>query len=390
MTKRLLIIVVITVAAVLGFSKLANTPAEAHAHEEEEQVDVDNIGVTLQQMKVADIRLGQVTRQPMNTSIPVNGQLTLRPQALGEVTSLMGGVVKRILVTDGQAVRKGQVVALIENTDIVAMQREYYSASRQSQFAQLEMERQQKLRKTGAGVERNLQQAEKDLRVAQANLAGLGRQLQQVGVSPSLVAKGRFVTTFPVHAPISGTVSSIGATLGSYVDMQTPLMQVRDNSALECDVNVFEKDLDKVKVGQSVQLSVTNQRGKRIAGTVYGINGYFNKGAKTVAVHVRLHDTARRGLVDGMYVDGVIVVGSREAETLPSTAIVRADGKSYIFALNGKRTGGYSFSRHEVTTGSSMNGNTQVELCEHIRKGQEIVTDNAYYLASMTGEHGEH
>ncbi len=390
MTKRLLIIIVITAAAVLGFSRLADTPAGAHAHEEEEHVDVDNIGVTLQQMKVADIRLGQVTRQPMNTSIPVNGQLTLRPQAMGEVTSLMGGVVKRILVTDGQAVRKGQVVAMIENTDIVAMQREYYSASRQSQFARLEMERQQKLRKTGAGVERNLQQAEKELRVAQANLAGLGRQLQQVGVSPSLVAQGRFVTTFPVHAPIGGTVSSISASLGSYVDMQTPLMQVRDNSALECDVNVFEKDLDKVKVGQSVQLSVTNQPGKRIEGTVYGVNGYFNNGAKTVAVHVRLHDTARRALVDGMYVDGVIVVGSREAETLPSTAIVRADGKSYIFALNGKRAGGYSFSRHEVTTGSSMNGNTQVELCEHIRKGQEIVTDNAYYLASMTGEHGEH
>lgn len=390
MTKRLLIIIVITAAAVLGFSRLADTPAGAHAHEEEEHVDVDNIGVTLQQMKVADIRLGQVTRQPMNTSIPVNGQLTLRPQAMGEVTSLMGGVVKRILVTDGQAVRKGQVVAMIENTDIVAMQREYYSASRQSQFARLEMERQQKLRKTGAGVERNLQQAEKELRVAQANLAGLGRQLQQVGVSPSLVAQGRFVTTFPVHAPIGGTVSSISASLGSYVDMQTPLMQVRDNSALECDVNVFEKDLDKVKVGQSVQLSVTNQPGKRIEGTVYGVNGYFNNGAKTVAVHVRLHDTARCALVDGMYVDGVIVVGSREAETLPSTAIVRADGKSYIFALNGKRAGGYSFSRHEVTTGSSMNGNTQVELCEHIRKGQEIVTDNAYYLASMTGEHGEH
>lgn len=390
MTKRLLIIIVITAAAVLGFSRLADTPAGAHAHEEEEHVDVDNIGVTLQQMKVADIRLGQVTRQPMNTSIPVNGQLTLRPQAMGEVTSLMGGVVKRILVTDGQAVRKGQVVAMIENTDIVAMQREYYSASRQSQFARLEMERQQKLRKTGAGVERNLQQAEKELRVAQANLAGLGRQLQQVGVSPSLVAQGRFVTTFPVHAPIGGTVSSISASLGSYVDMQTPLMQVRDNSALECDVNVFEKDLDKVKVGQSVQLSVTNQPGKRIEGTVYGVNGYFNNGAKTVAVHVRLHDTAHRALVDGMYVDGVIVVGSREVETLPSTAIVRADGKSYIFALNGKRAGGYSFSRHEVTTGSSMNGNTQVELCEHIRKGQEIVTDNAYYLASMTGEHGEH
>lgn len=390
MTKRLLIIVAITAIAILGFSLLSDNTAVAHGHADEEHVDVDSIDVTLQQMKVADIRLGQVSRRPMNTFVAVNGQLKLRPQSVGDVTSLMGGVVKHIWVSDGQRVKRGQVVATVENTDIVALQREYYSISRQVQFARLDVERQQKLRKNGAGVERNLQQAEKELRVTQANLAGLARQLQQVGVNPNRVAQGRFSTTSPVHAPISGTVSGIKVSLGSFVDMQSPLMQVRDNDALECDVNVFEKDLHKVKLGQRVQLSVTNQPGQRLGGTVYGINSYFNSGTKTVAVHVRLDDAAGRSLVDGMYVSGQIIVGSNEAQTLPSTAIVKADGKSYIFALNGKRSGGYSFSRHEVTTGSTMGGNTQVELCEHIRKGQEIVTGNAYYLASMTGEHGEH
>ncbi len=390
MTKRILFIVAVTAMAIVGFSLLPQAPAEAHAHEDEAEVDASNIGVTLQQMKVADIRLGHVSRRSMGATIAVNGQLTLRPQEMADISSLMGGVVKRILVKDGQEVKKGQVVATVENTDIVSLQREYFAAARQSQFARLDMERQQTLRKNGAGVERNLQQAEKEYRVAQATLTGIGRQLQQVGIDPNGVARGQFVTTFPVHSPISGTVCRITASLGSYVDMQSPLMQVRNNKAIECDVNVFEKDLDKVKAGQPVHLTVTNQPGTRLSGTVYGMNRYFSNGTKTVAVHVRLDGGDHPSLVDGMYVTGSIVVGQREAETLPTTAIVKADGKNYIFALNSRHSDGYSFSRHEVTTGTTQDGNTQVELCEHIRKGQEIVTGNAHYLASMTGEHGEH
>ena len=49
----------------------------------------------------------------------------------------------------------------------------------------------------------------------------------------------------------------------------------------------------------------------------------------------------------------------------------------------------YIFSRHEVTTGVSTDGYTEVALCKHIKEGLKIVTDNAFYLASMTGEHGD-
>ena len=74
-----------------------------------------------------------------------------------------------------------------------------------------------------------------------------------------------------------------------------------------------------------------------------------------------------------------------------------ADGKQYVFALNGAPSkGSYSFSRHEVTTGASDGKYTEVKLCNHLLKGKngaagkKIVTENAYYLASLTGEHGEH
>ena len=227
----------------------------------------------------------------------------------------------------------------------------------------------------------------------------IGKQLSQMGISTAAVARGKFTTAFPLRAPIAGTVSQITASLGSFADMQTPLMKIQNNQAVECDLNIFEKDLQKVKPGDKVYLSLTNQPGVKLAGHVYGLNQYFNDNSKSVAVHVKIdaqslktsgvHGSAR--LFDGMYVSGKIATGSQSCIALPSKAIVTTDGKQFVFALNGKpKKGEYSFSRHEVITGVSDGAYTEVKLCKHLKQeGKKIVTENAYYLASLTGEHAD-
>lgn len=391
MIKRLICVAALTAITFLGFTFLSESKAENPNEEEHaEEMDFQNIPLNQKQVSAVDLKFGELQNRELDAMLQVNGSIVLRSKDMGDVASLMGGVVKSILVKEGQAVSKGQVVATVENTDVVSLQRDYYSAFKESEMAKLELSRQKTLAASGAGVKKTLQQAEKDYQVAQATLMGIGRQLQQMGISPTGVAKGKFTTVFPLRAPISGTVSQLTASLGSYADMQTPLMKIRDNAAVECDLNVFEKDLGKVKIGDKVLLSLTNQPGVSVSGHIYGMNEYFNDGTKSVAVHVKLD--AKRGtkLFDGMYVTGQIATGRQMCATLPSKAIVTTDGKNYIFAVNDiKKNGNYSFSRHEVTTGVSNDGYTEVSLCKHIKKGQKIVTDNAFYLASMTGEHGE-
>lgn len=400
--KRIILIVAVTAIAWAGFAFFAKqTGSEAHAHEDhehEEEVDFDHIPLTEKQVNAVDLKMGMAQNREMDATISAKGSLVLRAQNMGEVASLMGGVVKAIYVKEGQLVKKGQVVATVENTDVVSLQREYFTAYKESELAKVDMERQLMLSKQGAGVKRTLQQAQKDYQVAHANLLGIGRQLAQMGISTSAVAKGKFTTAFPLHAPISGVVSQLTASLGSYADMQTPLMKIRNIQAVECDLNVFEKDLAKVKVGNRVTFSLTNQPGVKLSGTVYGMNQYFNDGSKSVAVHVKMDDASLKmsrinhvKLFDGMYVSGQIATGSQRCLALPSQAIVSTDGKQYVFALNGEpKKGEYSFSRHEVTTGVTGGGFTEVKLCDHLKAGKKIVTDNAFYLASLTGEHGEH
>lgn len=391
MIKRVILVAALTAVTFAGFTFLSQSKAETtSAEEHEEEMDFQNIPLSEKQFKAVDLKMGMVENKELDATLQVNGSLVLRAQNLGDVAALMGGVVKSINVKEGQAVKKGQVVATIENTEVVTLQREYYSAYRECEMARLEMERQKILQQAGAGIKKTLQQTEKEYRVAQANLVGTGKQLQQLGISMAAVAKGNFTTVFPLRAPISGTVSEMAASLGSYADMQTPLMKIRNNSAVECDLNVFEKDINKVNVGDKVLLSLTNQPGVKVSGHVYGMNDYFNKGTKSVAVHVKLDATRNAKLFDGMYVSGKIATGRQLCATLPDKAIVNTDGKQYIFALNGSPKGGnYSFSRHEVTTGVSNDGYTEVSLCKHIQKGQKIVTENAFYLASLTGDHGE-
>lgn len=392
MIKRFILVAALTVITFVGFSFLSQSKAETSESEnQEEEIDFQNIPLSEKQVKAVDLKMGEAQEREMDAMLHVNGSLVLRAQDMGNVSSLMGGIVKNVYVKEGQMVSRGQVVATIENTDVVTLQREYYTAYKESEMARLELDRQKTLASAGAGIKKTLQMSEKNYKVAQANLLGTGRQLQQMGISTKEVAKGKFTTVFPLRAPISGTVSDMQASLGSYADMQTPLMKIRNNHAVECDLNVFEKDIAKVKVGDKVLVSLTNQPGVNVSGRVYGMNQYLNKGTKSVAVHVKLD--AKRGakLFEGMYVSGQIATGRQLCMTLPDKAIVSADGKQYVFALNQQHSKGgtYSFSRHEVTTGVSNNGYTEVALCKHLKKGQKIVTDNAFYLASLTGDHGE-
>ena len=411
--KRIFLIVAVTAIAWAGFAFFAKqTGSEAHAHEEHEheEVDFDHIPLTAKQVSTVDLKMGEAVEREMDATIDAKGSLVLRAQAMGDVASLMGGIVKSISVKEGQYVHRGQVVATVENTDVVSLQREYYSAAKECELARIDMERQKLLAHNGAGIKRSLQQAQKDYHVAHANMLGIGRQLAQMGISIAAVAKGKFTTAFPLRAPISGVVSEMTASLGSYADMQTPLMKIRNTQAIECELNVFEKDLAKIKVGNRVTMNLTNQPGVKLSGTVYGMNQYFNDNSKAVAVHVKLDAASVKSylhsssgnthggkLFAGMYVSGKIATGSQQCLALPSQAIVNSDGKQYVFALNGAPSkGNYSFSRHEVTTGASDGKYTEVKLCDHLLKGKDgaagkkIVTENAYYLASLTGEHGEH
>ena len=238
--------------------------------------------------------------------VRVTGTLALDPQNRAEVSPIASGVVRCITTREGIRVRRGQVVAYIENTQIVELQRQYLTAVNELSAAKTELARQHTLMKQEAGVLKTLQQAESAYAIANAQVVSIGRQLSQLGVNPSSISAGKLTTLIPVTSPISGIVGKVKISMGSFVDISTSLMTVVNNVNLHCDLKVFEKDLPKVRIGQMVNLTLTNAPEVTFRAKIYDINSAFDNDSKSVTVHARIIDHPSTKLLPDMFINGVI------------------------------------------------------------------------------------
>lgn len=352
------------------------------------------VELTEAQMKAVDIQLGQIEKRDLNSIIRVNGEMALDPQKKAEVTSLLGGIIKQVLVIEGKSVKAGQALAYLENTEIVELQKNYLTTKKEALVAELEYNRQKELSALGAGIEKTLQQATANYEITKAQLTGLDKQLRQLSISPEQVSAGNMVTQIPIKSPITGTVSKINISTGSYVDTQTSLMSITDNTDIHCDVKVFEKNINSVQIGQEVDITLTNQPQVHLIGKIYEINKSFEGDSKAIIVHVDIKENQDIKLIPGMYVTGLINIGKQKTEAVPNDAIISNEGKKYIFVLekedieNGIKT--YHFERVEILTGISELGYTQITPIKKLEDNVTIVKANAFYLASMSTDHGDH
>ncbi len=380
----------------LLFASCGQTKNTENKEAEETQNESKSVEVELTeaQLKAVDITLGKVEQRDLNSIVRANGEMALDPQKKAEVSSLIGGIVRKITVLEGRNVSAGQIVAYLENTQIVELQKNYLTAKKEALIAAQEYQRQKELSSQGAGIEKTLQQASANYEITRAQLTGLEKQLHQISISPSQVSSGNMVTQVPIKAPISGTVGKIFISTGSYVDMQTPLMSITDNAGIHCDLKVFEKDINQLKIGQEVDVILTNQPGVSVKGTIYEINKAFEGDSKAILVHAHIKEKPNVKLIPGMYVTGLINIGRQKTSAVPNDAIVSREGKKFIFVLekedieNEVKT--YHFGQVEVITGVNELGYTQITPIGKLNPDAVVVKSNAFYLSSMSADHGEH
>ena len=381
--RRILYLTVI--AMLLTGCKREQPSAEEMEHSHGEAV----VELTDQQIATIGIATGPVQQRRMSGNIKATGTLKLAPQDRAEVTSLISGITQRILVNEGQPVAKGQTLALVENTEIVALQKDYLIASRQLALSQDACRRQQDMRQQGAGIERNMQLAQAELDMAAATEQGLRLQLQQLGIDPQQVAEGHFANSVPVRSPIAGVVGEMLVSTGSYLESGTVLMRIYDNRALHADINVFETDIARIKVGQKATLQLSDHAATLLTGTVSFITAALDNDSKSASVHISLDPATGITLLPNMFVTAAIHQDEQLCNAVPDEAIVMNANRRYVFVNLGQGR----FSRQEVITGISQQGYTQITFIDQptptdgMAEPIDIVVSKAFYLQSMLADH---
>lgn len=366
-----------------------------------EEKETTEVALNTSQYKTVGIETGFVEDRNLNKIIKANGYTTVPPQNSAEVSTLIGGTVKDINVLEGTFVNKGKVLATIQNLEVIEMQEDYHSATANVEFLQLEYNRQKTLSEENVNPRKTFQEVKAKLAAERARAQAAKNKLDALHVS----TKGS-TSLVPIISPISGFVGKINIAKGAFAQTGVSLFEVVDNSQMHLDLNVYEKDLGSISIGQVIDFVLTNQSNKSIKGKIFGINKSFSNESKTVAVHAKIDPADAKDLISGMYVSANINITNATVPALPKDAVVRNADKYFVFVQEeghaeekhehkpGEKEEAHEEEIHfkaiEVIPGTTDLGYTEVKFVDKIAPNAKIVTKGAFYLLSAMKGGGEH
>lgn len=366
-----------------------NEIGEKSGDEHNEEVS-NTLTLQLKQLEVMKIELGTIKRLSLGATLKVNGQLELPPQNVASVSAIVGGRVQSIGVIEGDYVRKGQIIARLNNPEFIAMQREYLSAKSNISFLEKDYNRKEELLKDSIISTKSFQQAEAAYNEGKSVYNASKSTLQLIGVNVAALEKGEIISSIPVVAPIKGYVQNIEINIGKSIAPEQEMFEIVDNEHIYLGLKVFEKDIDKAKIGQKITFALTTRPDKIYEGKIFAIGKAFDMETRAVKVHAEIIGK-REGLLTGMFVEARIVTSSKEVNALPDEAFVSERGLDYIFIQKEKAEGKIEFEKIQVNKGISDLGFSEVLFIEEIPETTIIVIKGAYYLNSemQKGEFGD-
>jgi len=379
-----------------------------HDHEEDRVAHDDHddhsgekeVHLTLAQFDNAEIDTGWFEMKNLSDVVNANGYTKLDPRDEADVSMPVSGTIKSIKVIEGNYVKRGQTLATMTSLEYNKMlqqeaQLDEKLAITKSEipYLEAEYERQKLLSEENINAKKVLEKISADLKGARTKISSISTQLTLVNQAINMVSSGKG-SSIHIKAPISGYVTHVDAKIGTIVQPGVPIFSVVDNSKMHVDLLIYEKDLSKVKVGQTVRFILTNQSNQEIKGEIYNIGKSFANDTKSVAVHADIEKNDAN-LIPWMYINALIDIGMNKVKTLPEDAIILAEGRKFIFVLKphdeASETDGkkemdledeIGFLRLEVSTGATQLGFVEVTPLAEISKGSKIVTGGAYYLQS--------
>jgi len=377
-----------------GDRNSANTPGAKDSlinNSAQKEASVENTASAVatlrpEQIKAIDLQLGKIENKELTATIKANGALRVPNESRGKATPLFSGVIKKLNIQLGSHVRKGQVIATVSNPEFIQLQEEYISLASKIVLATQEEDRQKALNKGQAGVLKNLQNATANLKALRTRQSSLRQQLNLMGINPASLDNATMRSTLTVTSPVSGTVSQVYAEIGSYVDPASPVAEIVNNDALHLDLQIFEKDLPLIQIGQIIHFTLTNNPAKEYDAVVYSIGAAFENDSKTIPVHCRVNGD-KTGMIDQMNITGIVSLSKAITPAVPNGAIVSEGGNDFIFVAIDSPASAQNkqFRKMQVISGVSELGYTAVTFVQAPPDNAQIVTKGAFFInATLT------
>lgn len=230
-----------------------------------------------------------------------NGTIIVPPQKHVTITMTMGGTVNSMDMFPGEFVKKGQVIATLKNPEFISIQQEYLDASSQLEFLEKEFVRQQNLSSQEAASQKRLQQSKAEYQSMKSRVDAAAARLELLGVNVTRLKEAGISPYLEIKAPISGYVTNMNGNVGKYFNAGDPICDVIDKGALLLELTAYEKDLDKLKIGDEFDFHVNGISDKVFKATLISIDQRVDDKNRSVKIFLRVKNPGKE-FRPGMYV----------------------------------------------------------------------------------------
>ena len=391
------------IAALLFYScssKKTGETTAANTETPEHQPDV--VEISPEQYRVAAIQLGTISNSNLSNYVKASGSIEVPPQQLISITSSYGGIVKTTTIQEGKFIGKGQLVATLENPEFIQIQQDYLESSSQLSFLKQDLSRQEELVKENIAARKSLQRASSEYNSMVARVEGLKSKLRMININPANVGSGRLTSKINVYSPQGGYVTRVLANIGKFVGANEVVAEIANTSNMLVSINIFEKDVPLINIGQKIRFRATGDTIERIA--AISLIGKDIHEDRTVEIQGRIITPSPK-LLPGMFVNAILEIGTASTPALPQEAVVQSGGKNYVFVLEelqghhtvaqgtkpnvDEENNHFAFRRVEVGVGVTENGYTAVVLPINFDAQRKVVLKGAYDLLSKMNNSAE-
>lgn len=341
-------------------SKTEKAANEEH-HEEENAVEL-----TQAQYDQANIELGSIEKRVIGSELMVNGIIDVPPQGNISINMPYGGFVKYIDMLPGTSVKKGQLLATIENPEFIQFQQDYLEGLANQEFLKAEFDRQQELYSEKVASGKSFQQAKSNYLANEAKIKTMEARLKLIGINLAQIRDGIVATSVSIYSPVTGSVREVYTNRGKYINPQDVIMDITNAEDLHVELTVYENDIPKIRKGQRIRFTLANTPDQWREAEVF-LMGSSVREDRSVTVHGHL-EQMYEDLLPGMYVTAKVETGSNDVWTVPEPSVVRFGGKYYIFAYTDQRTENgktvHDFEMLEVIKGYTEDEYTEISLVD--------------------------
>lgn len=353
---------------------LASCGGSSEEKNREPALQSQTVTLTPAQAKNANLSFSKLEKKPISRTLQVSGKIDVPPQNMVSVSVPMGGYLKSSRLLPGMHVRKGEVIAVMEDQQYIQLQQDYLIGLAKLKYSEKEFERQRELNISKATSDKIFQQTEAEHTTQKVTVKSLAEKLKLIGIDPARLTESTISKSINLLSPIDGFVTHVNVNIGKYSQPSEVLFELVNPTDIHLALTIFEKDLDDIFIGQKLIAFNNRNPEKNHACEIILIGKNLSEDRNAeVHCHFEKYDQT---LIPGMFMNAEIEIKNQISEVLPDESIVIFEGKNYVFVQKSSNV----FNMVEVQTGVSQSGFTEILQETNSFNNKNIASKGAYTL----------